>query len=244
MKLLKKLIVVLLSLVAVCVVGGAVAFYALTYKPTDEAVQYASTAQTHDGVKVFKSTSQGDEKGQIVFYGGGLVEDASYAKLGAKLADRGYSFYLIHSTLNLPVLSIQKAQQVIHRYGLKHVYLGGHSLGGVVAAMNAENAGDAGSSGEIDGLLFLASYPPESVDLSSRKLRVLSLTASNDKVLQWDNYEKAKKRLPSDASYVTIDGGNHSGFGLYGHQRGDGEATISADEQQDEIVDQIARFIG
>ena len=89
--------------------------------------------------------------------------------------------------------------------------------------MNANSA----KSDNISGLILLASYPSEKVNLSKRHLKVLSITASNDKVLKWDQYKSAKKRLPSDTSYTSISGGNHSEFGDYGHQSKDGDATIS-----------------
>ena len=80
-------------------------------------------------------------------------------------------------------------------------------------------------------------------NLSDSNLKVLSITASNDKVLQWDNYEKAKKRLPDDTEYLTIVGGNHSGFGDYGKQTKDGKATISQTEQESQITLGITDFI-
>ena len=40
-----------------------------------------------------------------------------------------------------------------------------------------------------------------------------------------------------------ISGGNHAGFGNYGAQRGDGEAAISAEEQQEQTVDLILESI-
>ena len=124
-------------------------------------------------------------------------------------------------------------------------------MGGVVAAMNASNIlSDSSSQSKnnnsdknIEGLIFLASYPPESVDLSNSSLRVLSLTASNDQVLNRSAYDAAKNRLPANTLYKTIEGGNHSGFGLYGQQRGDGIASITAEQQQEQIVQDISEFI-
>lgn len=126
-----------------------------------------------------------DEKGTVLLYGGGLVEAKSYAKLGVVLAEKGYTVYLLNSTLNLPILSTGKAKKVIKRYGLKHVSIGGHSLGGVVASMNTELP-------EVDGLILLAAYPSDSINLANSNLPVLSLTASKDKILKWDKYEEAK----------------------------------------------------
>nr|WP_240622978.1 alpha/beta hydrolase [Streptococcus respiraculi] len=65
------------------------------------------------------------------------------------------------------------------------------------------------------------------------------MTASEDKVLQWGKYENEKKQLPADTHFVTIEGGNHNGFGLYSQQRKDGIATISASQQRDMNIQEI-----
>lgn len=233
MKRLKKILKIGLLLLLVVGISGSIALKTMTYQPTSEARTYTENATNEAGTTIFKAK---DEKGAVILYGGGLVEDASYAKLGAGLADHGYTVYLLHSTLHLPILSTGKLQEVIKRYDLKQVYIGGHSLGGVVASMNA-------ALPQVEGLILLAAYPPDSTDLAKSKLSVLSLTASEDKILKWDKYEEAKKRLPETTHYVTIQGGNHSGFGLYGQQRKDGTATISASEQQDEIIRQMVDFM-
>jgi hypothetical protein len=41
-----------------------------------------------------------------------------------------------------------------------------------------------------------------------------------------------------------IEGGNHALFGSYGKQKGDGEAQITADEQQEETVRTVMDAIG
>ena len=45
--------------------------------------------------------------------------------------------------------------------------------------------------------------------------------------------------LPEDANEYVIDGGNHSGFGYYGQQKGDHVAGISPKEQQEAVVDAL-----
>ena len=72
---------------------------------------------------------------------------------------------------------------------------------------------------------------------------MLSITASQDKVLKWNNYKTAKKRLPKSTDYQTIKGGNHGQFGNYGHQKGDGTATITQDEQERQVVQLMSSFI-
>ena len=94
----------------------------------------------------------------------------------------------------------------------------GHSLGGVVAS------GYANSHSQISGLILLASYA--SVDLSNSDLKVISIYGSNDGVLSFKNYEESKKNLPSNFWEYVIEGGNHSGFGSYGHQKKDGSLEL------------------
>ncbi len=43
--------------------------------------------------------------------------------------------------------------------------------------------------------------------------------------------------------YYEIPGGNHSGFGSYGFQEGDGQATISPSEQQAQVRAFIQAFL-
>ena len=42
---------------------------------------------------------------------------------------------------------------------------------------------------------------------------------------------------------IVIDGGNHSSFADYGNQKGDGEATISVDEQVGRTVEEIIKYL-
>jgi hypothetical protein len=42
---------------------------------------------------------------------------------------------------------------------------------------------------------------------------------------------------------VVIEGGNHAQFGNYGKQKGDPDATISREEQQDKAVEAIKEFL-
>ncbi len=237
MKKLKKISLgVLVLVLAVLAVGTAVLQHK-TYQASSQAQTAAKAAtKTTKDYLLFKSS--GDTKATIIFYQGALVEETAYATMAKDLAKEGFNVYLLKTPLNLPVLSSQKALKVIKKNNLTNVYLAGHSLGGVVACLNAADSND------ITGLILLASYPSEKTDLSNSNLKVLSITASKDKVLKWDNYKAAKKRLPADTQYVTITGGNHSGFGDYGHQDKDGTATISQSEQENQIVSAITNFIG
>lgn len=237
MKKIKKFTLSFLLIIATLIAISGVVLHQKTYQASSEAQTAAKTAESTKDYLFFQSS--GTAKASIVFYQGALVEETAYASLAKNLAQEGFDVYLLKTPLNLPVLSSNKALKVIAKNNLSNVYLAGHSLGGVVACLNAADS----ESQAISVLILLASYPSEKTDLSDSDLKVLSITASNDKVLQWDNYEKAKKRLPDDTEYLTIVGGNHSGFGDYGKQTKDGKATISQTEQENQIISAITNFI-
>lgn len=236
MKKLKKcLLYFLVCLAALFILSLGFIRYK-TYQAHQSSMAAAKSAKITKDYLLFESKESA--KATIVFYQGALVEEKSYAGLANDLTKSGYDVYILKTPLNLPVLSSQKALTVIKEKNLKNVYLAGHSLGGVVACLNADAA-----KTDISGLILLASYPSEKTDLSKDKLKVLSITASKDKILKWKQYEDAKKRLPKDTNYVSISGGNHSEFGDYGHQAKDGQASISQKEQEDQIVTAITNFI-
>ena len=57
------------------------------------------------------------------------------------------------------------------------------------------------------------------------------VVGSEDKVLNWSNLEKGRSYSSNNYIEYVVQGGNHAQFGSYGEQRGDGEASISAEEQ-------------
>ncbi|HFH7279058.1 TPA: alpha/beta hydrolase [Streptococcus agalactiae] len=221
------------SILAILIAVG-MTIYFNTYQASPLARRIAKTATNHKNYLLFRS--KGKVKANIIFYQGALVEEEAYSQLARDLADKGDNTYILKTPLNLPVLSPHKAKTIINQNHLTNVYLAGHSLGGVVASQNAKVA-------PVRGLILLASYPSRKSDLSHKKLRVLSITASNDHILNWEKYEEAKKRLPNSSTFRTIVGGNHSRFGNYGHQKGDGKATLSHKSSEKQLATFISNFI-
>ena len=123
---------------------------------------------------------------------------------------------------------------------LDKVYVAGHSLGGVVASLDAVKLQ---TKNHLAGVILLASYPDKSVDFSSSHIPVLSIVASHDKILNLEKYEASKIRLPKSSEELMIEGGNHSGFGMYGEQKGDGKASISNKEQQQKVIEKMVGFM-
>lgn len=112
--------------------------------------------------------------------------------------------------------------------------IGGHSLGGVVASSVA-----GGDDPRGRGLLLWASYAAR--DLSNQtSLQVTSILGTEDALATPAKIADSEEKLPPDTQYVEIVGGNHSVFGDYGDQSGDGTATISRDDAQRQI--QTARL--
>ena len=128
---------------------------------------------------------------------------------------------------NLAVLDMGAAEAHLDEFpDIENWYVGGHSLGGSMAASYAAEHAD-----ELEGLLLLAAYSTE--DLTGSGLDVLSIYGSEDGVLNMDKYNEYRPNLPEETTTeVIIEGGNHAGFGDYGPQDGDGEASLSGEEQQ------------
>ncbi|WP_017416621.1 alpha/beta hydrolase [Clostridium tunisiense] len=174
----------------------------------------------------------------FIFYPGGKVEASAYGPLAKEIAAKGYTVVIAKMNFNLAVLSPNKADAIINKYiDINTWVIGGHSLGGVMAADYAFD------HDKIKGLVLLASYPQSSKALTSTQLKVLSLWGSNDKVADLNKVKEAKNLVPKDSEFIEIKGGNHGGFGDYGHQQGDGEASITNEQQIHEASTYIIKLL-
>ena len=111
-------------------------------------------------------------------------------------------------------------------------YIGGHSLGGAMAASYAANYQD-----KLKGLVLLAAYPTKELDIP-----VLSNYGSEDGFLNREKYSDSIKNA-NNLSEIVIDGGNHAQFGNYGEQLGDNSAKISSEKQWNETIKEILNFM-
>lgn len=178
-----------------------------------------------NGNILFKPVSN-DKNIGFIFYPGAKVEALSYAPMAKEIASNGYTVVIAKMDFNLAILSPNKADSIIsNNKNIKTWVIGGHSLGGVMAASYALK------NDKIKGLVLMASYPQQKTNLKNRKIEVLSLWGSNDKVADLNKVKGAKSILPSDSEFIEIKGGNHGGFGDYGHQKGDGKAIITNKDQ-------------
>lgn len=170
----------------------------------------------------------------FIFYPGAKVEETAYAPVLDALAQSGICCVTVKMPYHLAVLRPSAAEQVMEELsGVKQWYIGGHSLGGAMAADFAGAHED-----EFRGLVLLAAYPTAELPY----LPVLSVYGDRDKVLNREKYQSAIT-LAAVRSEQVIEGGNHAGFGNYGSQDGDGDADIPAKEQWQMTVDYIWNFM-
>ena len=174
----------------------------------------------------------------LIFYPGAKVEYTAYIPLMYEIAENGVDVFIINKPCNLALFGINKADDILSEYSYEHMYLGGHSLGGAMAALYAAKHAD---STDLDGLILMAAYPTKS--LAASDIRVLTIYGSEDKVLNMGKIEAGRSLMPADAVETVIEGGNHAQFGCYGEQEGDGSAFISAEEQWEQTTAAVIEMI-
>ncbi|MFI3253982.1 MAG: alpha/beta hydrolase [Eubacteriales bacterium] len=189
------------------------------YDIFQEADVYSSSGMIH---------FQADSEIGLVFYPGGRVEYLAYAPFCQKLQQAGINVFLVDMPFNMANFGVFKANSVMKdNPEIEEWYLGGHSLGGVAANMYASSNAD-----KISGLILVGIYLSMDYDME----KTITINGSED------------LRVGDSVDYTTnvhvIEGGNHAQFGNYGENEGDGIATISTEEQQNQAVALIAQFIG
>jgi dienelactone hydrolase len=175
----------------------------------------------------------------LIFYPGGLVDPHAYVDFlsAFALSGSGHRILIVKMPANLAILDIKAARDILKDQADRDWVIAGHSLGGAMACSMVDAEHEL-----FKGLILMAAYPAESVDLSGWDHPLLSVMASEDQVVDWNKYEEGKTRLPQSTQYEIIEGGNHAGFGQYGEQKGDGTASTSQTEQHDRIVELMQNF--
>lgn len=232
----KQVVVPLLFLIVLCIVC---VWYVNDYYRADKSVQVYMQGSDEVAVTEIEEGLLLDGSGSesaVIFYPGGKVEYTAYVPLLMELAAKGTDCFLVKMPCNLAVLGSNKAEGILEDYDYDKWYMAGHSLGGAIAASFCES-----HINELEGLILLAAYPMGSLEKDGFK--VASIYGSNDQVVNMDNIGAGREYMPDDYTEVCIEGGNHAWFGNYGEQDGDGEATISREEQQAQTVDVILDLV-
>jgi hypothetical protein len=188
----------------------------------------------------------------LVFYPGARVDPRAYATLLAPVVEAGHPVVVVKPPLGFALLDINAATGAVEAYDAWSEVqsvpvrwaVGGHSLGGVAASDYAHEVAISdvgGPASDVAGLVLWAAYPARS--LADTDLPVLSVSGTNDALTTPAEIEQSKELLPLETDFVVIEGANHSQFGDYGDQSGDGEATVSDEEARTRIVEATIRFL-
>ena len=234
----KKIAVLSVATLILCI-GAAMLYAADYYHANQNAV---AALQNSENVSVKLSDDMAiflpsEVKAGFIFYPGGKVEYTAYAPLMHQLAENGVACIITKMPLNLAVMDINAADEAVKLLGdVDKLYIGGHSLGGSMAASYIDK-----TNLNFDGLVMLAAY--STADLTDNDIDVLVVSAGNDNVINREKESKYTDNLPETAWGYHIAKGNHAQFGSYGIQEGDGVAEISADEQLLFTADAILEFM-
>lgn len=192
----------------------------------------------------------------LVFYPGGLVDPHAYIEPLAKfgISGIGHQIVIVKMPANLALLNAEKAKWMYDRFPyVKRWVVAGHSLGGVSACKLIHEWPHF-----FYGLALFAAYPQPSYNIEWWTQSVLSVRGEFDGLVSQEDIDDKLQYLPpaerieslddfpmdpaSRTIQYTIKGGNHAYFGNYGEQKGDGEATITAEEQINETIKLLQRW--
>jgi pimeloyl-ACP methyl ester carboxylesterase len=166
----------------------------------------------------------------LILYPGGKVPPAAYAPQAQAIAADGYLVAVVPVPFNLAVFDINAAGAVIADHPEIQTWaVGGHSLGGSMAAQFLDSHRDA-----VDALVLWASY--SAADISSAAVPVASIYGTLDTGVPSYSGAANTAKLGSDLTLTPIEGGNHEQMGWYTGQPNDPPATISREGQQEQVV--------
>ena len=140
-------------------------------------------------------------------------------------------------SFDLAVTAANRADRLLPLAEGKPVVLGGHSLGGAMAARYLARHPDAAT-----GLVLMGAYSPDGDDLSALPLDVLVLAAENDRLASVGEVRAGLARLPETAQLNIVEGSVHSFFGRYGPQAGDGLPSVTRAAAERQIVRALRAF--
>ena len=235
-------IILAIVLVITAVAGVSFGIYVSDYYHADETALSllenpgdVSILQDDQGNYTVLPQKAGDTG--IIFYPGGKVDERAYLPLLKMYAEQGITCVLLKMPFHLAVFNMNGADGIQKQYPrITKWYLAGHSLGGAMAAVYI-----ARHVSEYQGLILLGAYSTK--DLSDTDLTVVWIDGDQDGVINQKQVLKNQDHYPENTHVFMIAGGNHAQFGSYGVQKGDGQASISAQEQWQETVDDTLAVI-
>jgi pimeloyl-ACP methyl ester carboxylesterase len=176
----------------------------------------------------------------LIFYPGGECDERGYAEPLRAIAARGFLVVLVPMPWQLAVFAPNRANDVIAAFPeIEKWAIGGHSLGGSMAANYAANHEDL-----IDGLLLWDAYSANDLTNSTLKVRMVHRADASGKPPE--DYTSKLPLLPAKTEYVPLIGGQHLNFGRFiaGRLYRDAEpAKLDPDEQRAQAAAASADFM-
>jgi hypothetical protein len=209
-------------------------------EPAAYAAAYADPAtevSDDDGVLIVEPTAGVGDTG-VVFYPGAAVPPEAYVATWVPIvADTGVTVFIPEMPLRLAVLDSDRAEDVMDTWPeVTTWWVGGHSLGGAMAASFAGSS----EPGELAGLVLFGAYATEGAGLAGRDdLAVLSVSGSEDGLSTPAEIDEGAALLPTLTIFEELDGVSHAQFGAYGEQAGDGTPQVSDEEARRLIAEAV-----
>ncbi|MFI3231041.1 MAG: alpha/beta fold hydrolase [bacterium] len=200
------------------------------YRAEDSAI---SILQTNNSIEILGNLTilKGDSDIGIIFYPGAKVEAIAYLPILEKLQAEGLTCVLVEMPYNMAIFNVNGADDILLEdisslSNVERWYMAGHSMGGGMASSYASKNQDL-----IDGLILMGAYvygdyPPENA---------LTIYGTHNSNLE--------EKIDYTQNIFIIEGGNHAQFGNYGKQKGDPDADITPQNQQDITVEEIVKFV-
>jgi hypothetical protein len=208
---------------------------------TDKSVTVAETSTQ------ISLTPSGDIKPSGVFFQPGAKVDArAYVSTLRPLAVAGHVVVIAKQPLGIGFLATNAFDGARSAFpAVAQWVLGGHSLGGTVAALQAAGnislGSESASAAPVVGLFLYAAYPAG--DMSDMGLAVMSISGQNDGLSTPDAIAASIPNLPRTTTFYEVPGANHASFGEYGIQAGDGVATASRVSTHSDITKATVDFV-
>ncbi|GGM95990.1 hypothetical protein GCM10009721_23120 [Terrabacter tumescens] len=168
----------------------------------------------------------------LIFQPGARVDPRAYVPMLTQVSRQGILVVVVKQPFNIGFLAMTAPHAFIDCHPeVTSWAIGGHSLGGVVAATFAHD-----HPGVVKGLVLWASYPVGSL-ADHTDLAVASVSGTRDGFTTPADVQASRSLLPGDTAYTAVAGAVHSFFGDYGEQPGDGTPTVDRATAQRQIVD-------
>lgn len=203
--------------------------------PLPEAIKALESDEIIDVTKdpwlTFSPIQDSPETG-FIFYPGGRINPQGYAALLRPIASEGYLVVAPQMPINMAVFNSDLADEIIaHHPEIINWVMGGHSVGGTMAAQYTKN-----HPALVQGLVIWASYPADNANISNLIIPMISVYGTLDPRVNDNSVAERKYLLPENAQYIRIEGGDHHQFGSYEIKPDEHLATISRVSQQQQII--------